>query len=150
MKQKIVIKLGGSSLHNTETVKELAVIIRKNQPRWEISAAVFPDIKQNLRVKQQDWKTWSEKGYVDALLPMLYSTDYNRVESWAKEFRRLIAPKTKIYPAIFIGHFYNAKENKYDKRYLNLTEKFKFDGVGLFAAQSLTDDLIEKLAKRNQ
>jgi len=129
----------------TEVVRDLAEIVRRKRPDWEISAAVFPDIEQNLRVKQQDWKGWAEKGYVDALLPMLYSTDYNRVETWAKEFRRDVAPKTKIYPAIFIGHFYNAKENKFDKRYLDLTEKYKFDGFGLFAAQSLTDGLIEKL-----
>jgi uncharacterized lipoprotein YddW (UPF0748 family) len=131
----------------TETVKELAEIVRKNQPRWEISAAVFPDIEQNLRVKQQDWKDWSKKGYVDALLPMLYNTNFDRVETWAKDFRRDVTPETKIYPALFIGHFYNAKT--FDTRYLDLQIKFKFDGFGLFAAQSFTDDLIEKLAKRN-
>ena len=132
----------------TEVVRELAEIVRRKQPEWEISAAVFPGIEENLRVKQQDWKNWAEKGYVDALLPMLYSTDYNRVETWAKAFRSEVAPKTKIYPAIFIGHFYNDRENKFDGRYLQLTEKFKFDGFGLFAAQSLTDDLIEKLKKK--
>jgi len=132
----------------TEVVRELAEIVRRKRPEWEISAAVFPGIEENLRVKQQDWKSWAEKDYVDALLPMLYSADYNRVESWAKEFRSEVAPETKIYPAIFIGHFYNDKENKYDERYLQLAEKFKFDGFGLFAAQSLTDDLIEKLRKK--
>ncbi len=133
----------------TETVRELAAIVRRNQPQWEISAAVFPDIEQNLRVKQQDWKSWAEKGYVDALLPMLYSTDYAKVENWAKDFRRDVAPRTKIYPAIFIGHFYNLKEKKYDLRYLQVQKKYNFDGFGLFAAQSLTDDLIEKLAAKN-
>lgn len=132
----------------TEVVRELAEIVRRKRSEWEISAAVFPGIEENLRVKQQDWKTWAEKDYVDALLPMLYSTDYNRVETWAKEFRSQVAPKTKIYPAIFIGHFYNAKENKFDKRYLQIAGKFKFDGFGLFAAQSLTDELIEKLRKK--
>jgi uncharacterized lipoprotein YddW (UPF0748 family) len=131
----------------TETVKELALVVRKKQPRWEISAAVFPDIEENLRLKQQDWKDWSKKGYVDALLPMLYSTNFERVEIWAKDFRADVAPQTKIYPALFIGHFYSAKT--FDSRYLDLQTKFKFDGFGLFAAQSLTDDLIEKLAKRN-
>jgi uncharacterized lipoprotein YddW (UPF0748 family) len=131
----------------SETVKELAGIVRKKQPRWEISAAVFPDIEENLRLKQQNWKDWSEKGYVDVLLPMLYSKDFDRVETWARDFRRDVAPGTKIYPALFIGHFYNAKT--FDRRYLDLQTKFKFDGFGLFAVQSLTDDLIEKLAKRN-
>jgi len=134
----------------TETVKELAEIVRRKQPKWEISAAVFANIEENLRLKQQDWKDWAKKGYVDALLPMLYSTDYARVESWARDFRRDVSPKTKIYPALFIGHFYDAENEKLDERYLRLNEKYDFNGFGLFAAQSLTDDLIEKLAKKNQ
>ncbi len=93
----------------------------------------------------QDWKSWAKEGYVDALLPMLYSRDFNRVELWAKAFRADVSPKTKIYPALFIGHFYDAKEKTFDARYLDLQTKYKFDGFGLFAAQSLTDDLIERL-----
>jgi uncharacterized lipoprotein YddW (UPF0748 family) len=133
----------------TEVVRELGAIVRQKQPKWEISAAVFPDIEENLRVKQQDWKSWAEKGYVDSLLPMLYSTDYAKVERWAKDFRRDVAAKTRVYPAIFIGHFYEAKTGKYDERYLQLKKKYEFDGFGLFAAQSLTGDLIEKLSGEN-
>lgn len=132
-----------------QTVEELAQIVRKKRPRWEISAAVFPDITENLRVKMQDWKSWAEKGSVDALLPMLYSTDYGRVENWAKEFRRDVSKKTRIYPALFIGHFYNPKGKSLNENYLGIERKFKFDGFGLFAAQHLTDDLIEKLSKSN-
>jgi uncharacterized lipoprotein YddW (UPF0748 family) len=133
----------------TETVAELAAIVRKKRPRWKISAAVFPDAAENLRVKQQDWKTWSEKGLVDALLPMLYSPDLSRVRSWAEEFRASVSRKTEIYPALYIGHFYDARDKKLDERFLQLTENYDFDGFGLFAAQSLTDDLIEKLARKN-
>ena len=132
----------------TEVVRELAEIVRKKRPSWEISAAVFPDIGENLRVKQQDWKDWAETGAVDALLPMLYSTDYQRVEKWARDFRRDVPTTVKIYPALFIGHFYNSNERKLNQDYLEIERKFRFDGFGLFAAQSLTDDLIEKLSKK--
>jgi uncharacterized lipoprotein YddW (UPF0748 family) len=132
----------------TETVEELGKVVRQKQPKWEISAAVFANIEENLRLKQQDWKDWAKKGYVDALLPMLYSRDYTRVESWARDFRRDVSPKTKIFPALFIGHFYDAENKTVDERYLRLDEKYHFDGYGLFAAQSLTEDLIEKLASR--
>jgi hypothetical protein len=70
----------------------------------------------------------------------------SKVEIWAKDFRRDVAPKTKIYPALFNGHFYDAKTEKLDDGYLQIPTKFRFDGFGLFAAQSLTEDLIEKLA----
>lgn len=131
-----------------EFVKELAETVRNKQPKWEISAAVFPSFEENLRLKMQDSQSWAKFGFVNTLLPMLYSTDFEKVESWAKEFREGVPAKTKIYPAIFIGHFYQAKEKRLDERYLQLREKFKFNGFGLFAAQSLTDDLIEKLAKK--
>jgi hypothetical protein len=52
-------------------------------------------------------------------------------------------------PALFIGHFYNPKEKKLNENYLEIERKFKFDGFSLFAAQNLTDDLIEKLSKSN-
>ena len=133
----------------TAVVRELGGIVRKKRPGWKISAAVFPDIAENLRVKQQDWKTWSEKGDVDALLPMLYSPDPGRVETWAKDFRAQVSRKTEIYPALFINHFYDARDKKLNDRYLKLAENFNFDGFGLFAAQNLTDDLIEKLAAQN-
>ncbi len=132
----------------TEVVHELGEIVRNLQPQWEISAAVFPNIEENLRLKQQNWKLWSQKNYIDALLPMLYSRDFTRVENWAKDFRRDVSPKTKIYPALFIGHFYNSKDKKLDERYLRLAQKSEFGGFGLFAAQSLTDDLIEKLSRK--
>lgn len=132
----------------TATVKELAEVVKKRQPKWEISAAVFPDITENLRVKQQDWKDWSAKGYIGALLPMLYSTDFQKVETWAKDFKKDVSPKTKIYPAFFISHFYDAKTKKYNADYLHLETRHAFDGYGIFAAQLLTDDLAEILSKK--
>lgn len=133
----------------TETVRELAQTVRRRRKNWEISAAVFPDITENLRVKQQNWKDWSQKGYIDALLPMLYSTNFEKVETWAKDFKKDVAPTTKIYPALFISHFYDAKTKSFNADYLNLEEKYGFDGSGVFAAQLLNDDLIERLSRRN-
>jgi uncharacterized lipoprotein YddW (UPF0748 family) len=132
----------------TEVVRDLGELVRKLRPTWEISAAVFPSIEQNLREKQQDWKTWSEKGYIDVLMPMLYSTNFGRVESWAKEFKADVSPKTRIYPAFFIGHFYKAQSKEFNPAYLDLEKKLGFNGFGVFASQSLTDDLIQTLADR--
>ncbi|HEY8562513.1 MAG TPA: family 10 glycosylhydrolase [Pyrinomonadaceae bacterium] len=131
----------------TETVAALTTIVRRKRPGWKISAAVYPDLDENLRARQQDWKTWAARGYVDALLPMLYSAEPDRVETWAREFRARISGKTEIYPALLIDHFYDARGRKLNERYLKLSRAF--DGFGLFAAQSLTDDLIEKLAAEN-
>ena len=130
----------------TETVRELAQAIRATRSRMIISAAVFPGFEEDLRIKMQDTREWARRGYVDALLPMLYSKDYARVDAWAREFREGISRRTRIYPALYIGHFYDAGKQTLDQRYLALQRKYDFDGIGLFAAQLLTDDLITKLA----
>jgi uncharacterized lipoprotein YddW (UPF0748 family) len=133
----------------TETVKELAAIVRSKQPKWEISAAVYPGFDENLRSKMQDSRNWARASDIDALLPMLYSADFAQIEFWSREFRADVLPKTKVYPALLIGNFYDAKSKRFDARYLDLADKFNFNGFALFAAQNLTDDLIEKLNKKN-
>lgn len=130
----------------TEAVAELSAAIRSTRPKMIISAAVFPDFATDLRAKMQDTREWSRRKLVDALLPMLYSTDYMRVDSWAREFREGIGHETRVYPALYIGHFYNAQTGAIDARYLALRDKYNFDGVGLFAAQLLNDDLADNLA----
>lgn len=131
----------------TNAVREMAAVIRQANPHLILSAAVFPDFAQDLKIKMQDARAWSQEGLVDALLPMLYSTDFARVDAWAKEFRSGIeAGKTRVYPALYINHFYQPKSGAIDNRYLQLASKYNFDGTGFFAAQLLTDDLIQSLA----
>ena len=132
----------------TEVVAELGAIVRKKRPEWVISAAVFPSLEENLRLKMQDWKTWADKGYVDLLMPMVYSKDYKRVEAWTKDFREQVNPKVKVAPALYIPHFYDVKAGTYNGKYLGLTIKFKLDGYGLFASQSLNDELILRLENK--
>lgn len=59
MKQRIVIKLGGSSLHNKETVKELAALIRGYQKRRYHVVLVHgggPAINEALAKENISWK----------------------------------------------------------------------------------------------
>jgi uncharacterized lipoprotein YddW (UPF0748 family) len=130
----------------TDTVQLLVETLRAVNPKLIISAAVFPGFAENLRVKMQDSQTWAKRGYVDALLPMLYSRDYNKVENWAKEFRAGVTKNVRVYPALYVSHFYDAQTQKIDRRYLEMPAKLGFDGLGIFAAQLLTDDLVRDLA----
>lgn len=132
----------------TEAVREMTGAIRRLRPQMIISAAVFPGFEENLRVKMQDVRAWSREGLIDALLPMLYSTNFKRVDDWAKEFRAEIDKRrTRVYPALYVNHFYDVKAKRIDERYLQLEQAHGFDGTGFFAAQLLTDDVIEKLPK---
>lgn len=133
----------------TEVVELLSGEIKRRRPAWEVSVAVFPDFANTLRVKMQDSRDWARKGYINAFYPMLYSPNFERVEAWAKEFRAEIKPPMKIYLTLYVSHFYDAKTEKLDRRFLDLEKKYGYDGAAFFAAQLLTDDLIEKLARKD-
>ena len=130
----------------TEVVKMLSEEVRKKQPNWQISVAVFPDFTNTLKVKMQDSRDWANKGYINAFYPMCYSPSFEKVEGWAKEFRAEIKPPMKVFLTLYVTHFY--KDGKLDERFLNLKDKYGYDGVAIFASQLISDDLVEKLVKK--
>jgi uncharacterized lipoprotein YddW (UPF0748 family) len=130
----------------TATVRALSRTIRSVRPQMIISAAVYPGFQEDLRLKMQDTRKWARLGLIDVLLPMLYGRDIERLDAWAREFRAGVDQRTRIYPALFIGDFYEPKSNRLDNRYLSLSERHGFDGIGLFAAQFVTDELATELS----
>jgi uncharacterized lipoprotein YddW (UPF0748 family) len=130
----------------TEVVKLLSDEVKKKQPNWEISVAVFPGFENTLRVKMQDSRDWANKGYINAFYPMCYSPNFDTVERWAKEFRTDIKPPMKVMLTLYVSHFY--KDNKLDERFLNLEKKYNYSGLAIFASQLVTDDLAYKLGKK--
>ena len=130
----------------TEVVKMLSEEVRKKQPNWQISVAVFPDFTNTLKVKMQDSRDWANKGYINAFYPMCYSPSFEKVEGWAKEFRAEIKPPMKVFLTLYVTHFY--KDGKLDERFLNLKDKYGYDGLAIFASQLISDDLVEKLVKK--
>lgn len=128
----------------TEVVKILSDEVKKKQPRWEISVAVFPDFENTLKVKMQDSRDWAKKGYINAFYPMCYSPNFDTVERWAKEFRRDIKPPMKVFLTLYVSHFY--KDGKLDERFLKLQKTYNYDGLAIFASQLVNEDLAEKLS----
>ena len=131
----------------TKTVEEFNKIVRAKRPNWEISVAVFPGFENTLKVKMQDSRNWAKKGYINAFYPMCYSPNFEKVEAWAKEFRGDIKPPMKVFLTLYVTHFY--KDGVLDERFLNLEKKYGYDGLAIFASQLVTDDLAEKLGKKN-
>ena len=133
------------TLKVTEVVKLLSDEVKRKQPDWEISVAVFPGFENTLKVKMQDSRDWANKGYINAFYPMCYSPNFETVEKWAKEFRTDIKPPMKVFLTLYVTHFY--KDGKLDERFLNLEKKYNYTGLAIFASQLVTDDLAEKLGK---
>ena len=63
----------------TEMVGEISQDIKAIKPWVIISAAVFADSKDALNSRGQDWKTWLQRGYLDAVVPMAYGASTPKV-----------------------------------------------------------------------
>lgn len=59
----------------TALVVRLHGAIRARRPEAIISAAVFPDAEDAFDHRMQDWPRWIERGLLDAVCPMAYTTD---------------------------------------------------------------------------
>jgi uncharacterized lipoprotein YddW (UPF0748 family) len=63
----------------TDTVAWISHDIKAIKPWVVISAAVFANSEDAFNARGQDWKTWLERGYLDALEPEAYGADTAKV-----------------------------------------------------------------------
>lgn len=56
-------------------VMRIRTIVRKHRPGALVTAAVVPDLAEAREVRLQDWRSWVDGGFVDAVCPMLYAPD---------------------------------------------------------------------------
>jgi uncharacterized lipoprotein YddW (UPF0748 family) len=59
----------------TALMSRLADAVRAARPSITISAAVTPDVTDASTHRLQDWRTWLDRGLVDVICPMAYTTD---------------------------------------------------------------------------
>lgn len=63
----------------TEMVEQISHDAKQVKPGLLVSAAVFADFDDAYKLRGQDWKTWLQNGYVDAVAPMAYGTSTAKV-----------------------------------------------------------------------
>jgi uncharacterized lipoprotein YddW (UPF0748 family) len=73
-------------------VRDLAAAARRARPGIAISAAVFPDAARAREEKAQDWKAWLERGLVDYVCTMTYTTEARDFEAQIRA-QQLAAPR---------------------------------------------------------
>jgi uncharacterized lipoprotein YddW (UPF0748 family) len=78
-------------------LNDLATAARQTRPGVAISAAVFSDLNRAREEKAQDWQRWLQRGYVDQVCTMTYTTATKDFEAlvrqqrtWAGTSRRLV------------------------------------------------------------
>jgi uncharacterized lipoprotein YddW (UPF0748 family) len=59
----------------TALVARLGAAVKEARPQALVSAAVMPDLEDASTNRFQDWRTWLERGVIDVVCPMAYTTD---------------------------------------------------------------------------
>ena len=95
-----------------------------------ISTVIFPDVEHALNTKQQDWRTWSKRDFVDGFTPLFLTYDPKMVSSMMNDVMKIKGGKTNIYAGIFVTFMGGTNEDLI--RQIHETRKLKADGVILF------------------
>lgn len=89
----------------TAMVGSISRDIKALKPWVAISAAVFADSADAKNARGQDWKTWLQRGYLDAAMPMAYGTSTAQVSAQIADAVRVARTSGRyVYAGIGAWH----------------------------------------------
>lgn len=103
-----------------------------------LSAVIFPDYKVSMQTKFQDWAFWTDRGYLNAITPLILTSDDELAKSMLEEIKKKSSSCAKIYPGLFAGFIESDPEDLL--RQIHIVRKLKLDGVILFDWAHLNDN----------
>ncbi len=102
-----------------------------------LTAVIFPDRQKALETKQQDWKTWSQRGYIDGFTPLLLTCDAKTANIMMQDINRNKCDCTKLYSGIFVTFMGGSNEDLI--RQIHEARKLESKGIILFDYAHLDD-----------
>jgi len=112
----------------TNFVKKAGELGKEN--KTYISAVIFPDIASALATKQQDWRSWSSKEYIDGFTPLFLTYDSKMLASMMNDVMSIKSPNTELYAGLFVTFMGGSSEDLI--RQIFETRKMNANGVILF------------------
>ncbi len=108
-------------------VKQVRGIVKKD---ILLSAVIFPNYNVCVETKQQDWAKWSSDELVDAMTPLIMTSDNELFNTILKEVKDRTSSKTKILTGLFVGFLDAEPEDLL--RQISVSRALKSEGVVLF------------------
>ena len=115
-------------------VSEMARAARTTKPGIFVSAAVFPDLSAARDQKLQEWRTWLDRGDLDAACPMIYTTHPDQFAKLCRDAVN-VRGRGKIWAGI--GAWLLKAEEVAAR--VEVARKAGADGIVLFSHQGLKD-----------
>lgn len=128
-------------------VETIHTEIRDLKPGIKLTIAVGPDAAYAKINLMQDWKTWVENGWIDAVLPMVYVNDVSLVVQRVEAAKKIMG----IYANIMAGisPTYDGLPGIYNATYTDAINQNGAHGSAIFATHNYRRkaDLIEIFQK---
>ncbi len=124
-------------------VERATTMLRTRRPDLKISAAVFPEADAALSLKHQDWRTWSQRGWVDFYAPMTLTSAVKIVERDTRYMVNVTGGKIPIYSGIFGPFNDNTAEHVLSQ--MDIAKRAGASGYVLFDTAHLTARMLEAL-----
>jgi len=117
--------------------------IRWENPEILLSADIFPDIEEALKTKMQNWGDWANKGYVNFLVPMIYTVNSEWVTEAIGKMRGITGEQFPLY--IGLAPFLKLTPSQLLLQ-IELSRESNANGVILFSSSSITDEQLQLLS----
>lgn len=121
----------------TNLVSNASKTVRENHKNAIISASPYGYISEAKETYMQDIQAWLEKGYLDVILPMIYTES----ESVLSEAAAKYAPYgNKTLQFIGISPLYNGESVKKNQELVEKIRILSLSGASFFATQNYIED----------
>ena len=125
----------------TDYVKKVSELLKNRNIMF--SAVIFPDYKVSLQTKHQDWKYWLNQKYLDAITPLILTSDDELAKDMLDEIRKKASDNAKVYPGLFAGFIESDPEDLLKQ--IHIIRRLKLNGVILFDWAHLNQKYIDVL-----
>ena len=129
--------------HITNFVRKIGALGKQN--KVYVSTVIFPDMENALATKQQDWRTWSKRNYVNGFTPLFLTYDPEMVASMMKDVMSVKSATTEILAGIFVTFMGGTSEDLV--RQIHETRKLNANGIILFDWAHTNSPYTEMLSK---
>ena len=126
----------------TDMVKKVGDLGRRKNTY--ISAVIFPDRQAALNTKQQDWKTWSTRGYLNGFTPLFLTCDSKTANKMMMDVIGTKSANTDFYAGLFVTFMGGSDEDLI--RLIHEARKVNAKGVILFDYAHLSNKYINTLS----
>jgi uncharacterized lipoprotein YddW (UPF0748 family) len=135
----------------TTLVRDIRTAVKQKDTRLMLSAAVFPNSAISPVEIGQDWAEWAREGLVDALCPMLYTSDARLFRQYVKDAMQAAKGSgVRVLPGIACLSSHNKNTPAGVASEVAIAEEEGADGAVFFSGYSLDKSFLDAIRPRAQ